>query len=101
MDDRLRAGLAVVHVVAVEGDVEVAERDLGAGELADQRVQPLAEDRARGCGCRPGPRRQTPEFFSTISCAIRTSVRRRSSRSRTTLSFAAQSAPLPGLSGPG
>ena len=29
VDDRLRAGLASVDVVAVEGDVEVAERDLG------------------------------------------------------------------------
>ena len=42
----------------------------------------------RGCGCRPEQpaRLATPGFFSTISCAIRTSVRRRSSRSRTTRS---------------
>ena len=40
--------LAALDVVAVEGDVEVAERDLGAAELADQRVQAAAEDGAAG-----------------------------------------------------
>ena len=86
VDDRLRLGLAASEVVAVEGDVEVAERDLGAGQLADQRVQARGEDGAAGVDAdqrEPSP----PGFFSTISCAIRTSVRRRSSRSSTTFSF--------------
>ena len=48
VDDRLGAGLAAVEVVAVEGDVEVAERHLGAGELADQGVQAAGEDGAAG-----------------------------------------------------
>ena len=48
MDDRLAAGPAVVDVVAVEGDVDVAERHLGAGQLADQGVQALGEQRAAG-----------------------------------------------------
>ena len=72
-------GLAALDVVAVEGDVEVAERDLRAGELADQRVQALGRSRRRACGCRPAPGRSARQFFSTISWAIRTSVRRRSS----------------------
>ena len=44
VDDRRVAGLAALDVVAVEGDVEVAEWDVGAGELADQRVQAAADD---------------------------------------------------------
>jgi hypothetical protein len=32
-----------VDVVAVEGDVELAEGDLGAGELRDPPAQPLRE----------------------------------------------------------
>ncbi len=44
--DRLRPRLAARDVVAIEGDVEVAERHLGAGELADQRVQAAGEDGA-------------------------------------------------------
>ena len=37
-----------VQVVAVEGDVERAERELTAGELGDQAPQPLGErDAAR------------------------------------------------------
>ena len=51
-DERLRVQrrLAAAHldVVAVEGDVDGAERDLGAGELLDQPPQPLGEgDAAR------------------------------------------------------
>ena len=45
---RLRPGPAVADVVAVEGDVDVAERHLGAGLLADQGVQALGEHRAAG-----------------------------------------------------
>ena len=43
-----RAGLAARQVVAVEGDVEVAERHLGAGQLADQGVQAAGEHGAAG-----------------------------------------------------
>ena len=59
MDDRLGAGLAVGEVVAVEGDVEVAERHLGAGQLADQGVQAAGEDGAAGVDAdeRERPRR--------------------------------------------
>src|SRR5256714_3935848 len=38
--------------------------------------------------------RSEPGFFSTISCAIRTRMRRKSSRSRTTLSFALSTRPF-------
>ena len=48
VDDRCRAGLAAVHVVAVEGDIDVAQRDLGAAELADQRVQAARQQGAAG-----------------------------------------------------
>jgi hypothetical protein len=34
-----------VHVVAVKGDVELPERDLGSGELLDAPAQPLGEGR--------------------------------------------------------
>jgi hypothetical protein len=67
--DRLRGGIAAVEIVAVEADVDVAERD------------------------------GWPPVFSTISWAMRTSVRRTSSRSRTV--FSLKALPLPGLTGPG
>ncbi len=37
---------AAGDVVAVEADVEVAERDLGVEQLLEQRVQPLGEERS-------------------------------------------------------
>ena len=40
-----RLSSAHVHVVAVEGDVELAERDLGSGELGDAPAQSLGERR--------------------------------------------------------
>ncbi len=46
--DRLRARPAILDVVAVEGDVEVPERNLGAGQLADERVQAGREHRTAG-----------------------------------------------------
>ena len=55
-----------------------------------------AERRAGGCR---RSRAAREGFFSTISCAMRTSVRRTSSRSRTT--FSASNLNLPGLTGPG
>ena len=55
------------------------------GQLGDQRVQALGEDARRGGGSRRSRAGRGRRFFSTISCAIRTSVRRMSSRSRTTV----------------
>jgi hypothetical protein len=51
-DERLgvagRLARADVHVVSVEGDVELAERDLGAAHFADAPAQPLGQrDAAR------------------------------------------------------
>ena len=43
VDDRLGARLAGDEIVAVEGDVEVAERDGRAAELADEGVQAAGE----------------------------------------------------------
>src|SRR5205814_6650351 len=49
-DERLgvsrRLAAADVHVVAVEGDVELPERDLGAAELRDAAAQALGERHA-------------------------------------------------------
>ena len=44
MDHRSVSRLAALDVVAVEGDVEVAERNVRAGELTDQRMQAAADD---------------------------------------------------------
>ena len=57
VDDRLRGGRLGADVVAVEGDVDVADRQLGAGQLAEEGVQATGEERRRGCGCR---RRRDP-----------------------------------------
>ena len=48
VDDRLRGGRLGADVVAVEGDVEVADRQLGAGQLAEQGVQAAGEEGAAG-----------------------------------------------------
>ena len=84
------------HVVAVEGDVDVAERDRLADQLGDQVAQRAGEHGAAAVD--PDDREPLPPVFSTISCAMRTSVRRMSSPSRTTFSLTSL---LPGLSGPG
>ena len=42
------AGRLGADVVAVEGDVEVADRRLGLGQLAEQGVQAAGEERAAG-----------------------------------------------------
>ena len=44
MHHRLGVGLAQVDVVAVEGDVDVAERNVLVDELVDQLVQAGGED---------------------------------------------------------
>ena len=60
--DRLRAArraaLADVDVVAVEGDVELAELELDAGALGDRAAAGAGRAAPRGCGCRRArPRR--------------------------------------------
>ena len=42
------AGRLGADVVAVEGDVDVADRQLGRGQLPQQGVQPAGEQRAAG-----------------------------------------------------
>ena len=71
----------------------------GSSSSLGQRVQALGEDRAAAMD--PDEREPSPTsgFFSTISWAIRTSVRRMSSRSRTTVWV--PTLLLPGLTGPG
>ena len=49
-----RLARAHVDVVAVEGDVELAERDLGALELADPAAQALRERDAAGVDANEG-----------------------------------------------
>ena len=46
VDDRLRGGRLGADVVAVEGDVEVADRQLGAGQLAEEDVEAAGQDGA-------------------------------------------------------
>jgi hypothetical protein len=46
VDDRRLGPLA--DIVAVEGDVDVPQRHLVAGELADERMQAAGDDRAAG-----------------------------------------------------
>ena len=48
VDDRLRGRRLGADVVAVEGDVDVADRQLGAGQLAEQGVQAAGEEGAAG-----------------------------------------------------
>ena len=59
MDDRGAGGLAAGQIVAIEGDVDVAERDLRVGELVEQVVEATgdqgaarvdADDRQLGIG---------------------------------------------------
>ena len=78
--------LARGEVVAVEGDVDVA-RPAGRSPAGRRRAGAGAwRDGRRGGGC-PTSATAPSGFFSTISCAMRTSVRRMSSSSRTTLGW--------------
>ena len=70
---------ARAEVVAVEGDVEVAERDVVVEQVAEQRRCRRAA-RMRAAAVDADEASVPAGFFSTISCAIRTSVRRMSSR---------------------
>ena len=99
VDDRLRGGRLGADVVAVEGDVDVADRQLGAGQLAEQGVQAAGEQGAAGVDADDRRGRSGSGFFSAISWAIRRSVRLRSSCSSTTFSLTLCF--LPGLTGPG
>ena len=84
MDDRLLG--AAAEIVAVEGDVEVAARDLALEQIAQQVTGGAAWitlGRWMPTIARPGVPSPVA-FFSTISWAMRTSVRRMSSPSRTT-----------------
>ena len=76
---------ALRDVVAVEADVDVAERHLVVEQLARAARAGARRARRRGGGCRRSASPSGPRVRSTISCAIRTSVRRMSSPSRTTL----------------
>ena len=101
VDDRLRAGLAAVEVVAVEGDVEVAERDLGAGQLADQGVQPAGEHRAAGVD---PDQRQRLRAGVLLDDLVRDPHERAAqivAVEDDLLGLVPSYAPLPGLSGPG
>ena len=46
VDNRRVAGLPALDVVAIEGDVEIAEGHVGAGELADQGMQAATDHRS-------------------------------------------------------
>jgi len=48
VDDRLGVRSTVGDVVAVEGDVDVAERELGRDQLLEMGVEAAGEDRAAG-----------------------------------------------------
>jgi len=50
----LRVGTTTADVVAVEGDVDVADRDLGAALLADERVQALRKKRTASVDANQG-----------------------------------------------
>ena len=100
MDHRLGARLADVDVVAVERDVEVAERDLGSGQLADQRVQPLAQDGTACVDADQGDAIRARVLLDDLvgdphQCAAQVVA------VQDDLVISAQLLPLPGLSGPG
>ena len=91
VDDRLRGGRLGADVVAVEGDVDVADRQLGAGQLAEEGVQAPGENGAAGVDADDRRAASGSGFFSAISWAIRRSVRLRSSCSSTTFSLTLRS----------
>ena len=102
VDDRLGAGLAAGEVVAVEGDVEVAERHLGAGELADERVQAAGEDGAAGVDADQRQRRSAAGVL--LDDLVRDPHERAAqivAVEDDPLGLSFHCAPLPGLSGPG
>ena len=101
MDDRLRARLTIVHVVAVERDVEVTERDLGAGELADQRVQPLAEERPAGVDADQRHAVRRGVLLDDLVRDAHQCAAQIVAVEDDPVRIAAQNSPLPGLSGPG
>ena len=83
-DDRLRMPrrLAGAHldVVAVEGDVELAERELDLRRAPRSAGGAAARAARRGGGCRRARPSSRSSFRSMISCAMRESVRSIASR---------------------
>ena len=78
-DDRLRAGgaaVADVDVVAVEGDVELAELELDAAALVDRAPRGAAASGTPRVWMPTSATASSSSLRSMISCAIRESVRR-------------------------
>ncbi len=97
VDDRLAAGRAILDVVAVEGDVEVAERDLAAEVLADQRVQPLRDHRPAGVD----PDQRQPVGFGVLLDDLMGDPNQGSPQVIAIEYHTLFHSRLPGLSGPG
>ena len=95
VDDRLARGVAHADVVAVEADVELAERDLLPDELRDLRRAAGAPAPHRACGSRRSRCPAPPSARRSGGRCARACARCRGRRGRPLL-FAL----LPGLSGP-
>jgi hypothetical protein len=106
-----RLACTYVDVVAVEGDVELAERDLGAGELADASAQPLRERHAARVDADQRHARKVRVPLDDLVCdpgespldrlGIEDSLRCRGLRAQSALRADATLRLLLGLSGPG
>ena len=87
-------------VVAVEGDVDLAERHRRSGQLLDQRPQPPRHEGAAGVDAdQRDPLAVRLRLHDLVGDPNERALRR-SSRSRT-MPQVLTSVPLPGLSGPG
>ena len=109
-DERLRVqrrvAAADLDVVSVEGDVDGAEREVGAGELLDQPPQALGQEDAARVDPDQRDLVEAARCASMISWAMRWRVRWSASASRSTRSPAGALAAmlirlLSGLAGPG
>jgi hypothetical protein len=106
-----RLARADVNVVPVEGDVELPQRDLGAGELADPAPQPLGEGHAaRVDADEPDPREVGVALGDLVRDArqgpvdrltVEDSLRCRGLRAQSALRAGFTLRLLLGLSGPG
>ena len=92
LDDRLRMrarlAAAQAHVVAVEGDVERADRHLDAADLGEQRREPACQRDAARVDADEREAIEDSPSRSTISCAMRRSVRPICSASSSTVGAA-------------
>ena len=70
-----RPGADGLEIVSVERDVELAAGDLEPSDWVDEALQPVGELDARGAGSRPGRAPRCRALRSTISVAMRASVR--------------------------